>query len=365
MNTEGKAKLEAREVEALPDPWYEKLVEDMRGWRRQAEDGLVLIRGKEIPWHQNRQARVRYYLLPPYKADTALQTMAVFEQIIHRHSGMHRHQGGLAIYVLEGDGHTIVDDERFDWAAEDLLLLPIKPGGVAHQHFNRHPDKPSRWLAFIPMAFQEYLASEVVQIETSPDWRSSETTGAKTKTVEEPGAKAAPRTMAGTARGQKKAIPQRAATLLDSLFQLRDDYRARARSGLRVIRGHDLPWENNRQGRMRWYLHPHKKNTSLGNLIVYVQEIPPGGKSGRQRCPGGFVHYMLAGGGTVEVDAKRYEWETGDCVALPIKSNGVEYQFFNLDSQVPARYLVASPNFFEVLGVDLGSTFEQIEDASP
>lgn len=351
-------------METLPDPWYEKLIEDMQGRSRRAGTGSILIRAKELPWYQNRQARVRYYLLPPYKADTALQTVAVFEQIIHRHSGMHRHQGGLAIYVLEGEGHTIVDDERYDWTAGDLVLLPIKPGGVAHQHFNRYPDKPARWLAFIPMAFQEYLASEVVQIETSPDWRSPATADAQTKPIEQRQAFSPPRTAAGTPPAQAKAAPERGATLLDSFFQLRDDYRARARLGLRVIRGRDLPWENNRQGRMRWYLHPRKKDTALGNLVVYVQEIPPAGKSGRQRCPGGFVHYMLAGRGTAEVDGKRYPWETGDCVALPIKSEGVEYQFFNPDAKAPARYLVMAPNFFELLGVDLGSTFEQIEDAS-
>ena len=307
---------------------------------------------------------MRYYLLPPYKADTALQTVAVFEQIIRRHSGMHRHQGGVAIYVLEGEGHTIVDGERYDWTAEDLLLLPIKPGGVAHQHFNRHADKPARWLAFIPMAFQEYLASEVVQIETSPDWRSPEVPDAKRKSVEDAGTLAPSRTVASTAQARENTVPERDATLLDSLFQLRDDYRASSQSGLRVVRGRDLPWENNRQGRMRWYLHPCKKDTALRSLIVYVQEIPPAGKSGRQRCPGGLIHYMLAGRGAVEIDAKRYEWETGDCVALPIMSDGVEYQFFNGDAKAPARYLVVTPNFFEVLGVDLGSTFEQIEDAS-
>jgi gentisate 1,2-dioxygenase len=354
-------KPEARQERAISaDPWYEKLIEDMQGWKRQAEEGVLLIRGAEIPWHQNRQARVRYYLLPPYKADTALQTMAVFEQIIHRHSGMHRHQGGLAIYVLDGEGHTIVDGERYDWGAGDLLLLPIKPGGVAHQHFNRYPERPARWLAFIPMAFQEYLASEVVQIATSPDWDSLE--GARTpREASQPQPAVIPRreVPAPPAGGRGEA------TLLDALFKLRDDHRVRAMTGSKVVRGKELPWESNRQGRMRWYLHPGKKDTALGNLIVYAQEIPPGGKSGRQRCPGGLVHYILDGRGAVEIDAKTYEWESGDCVALPLKRDGVEYQFFNRDAAAPARFVVATPNFFEVLGVDLGSAFEQLEDASP
>ena len=354
----------AARAEIPTDPWYEKLIQDMHECRRRAETGLVVVRGKEIPWYQNRQATVRYYLLPPYKADTALQTMAVFEQIIHSHSGMHRHQGGLAIYVLDGDGYTIVDGERCDWTAGDLLLLPIKPGGVAHQHFNRDPGQPARWIAFIPMIFQNYLASEVVQITNSPGWHFLEAANDNTPPAAQQdfpvlSDETAPRSSAASSASEDVGR-----TLLDSLFEIRDLYRRQSRTGLRVIRGCDLPWERNRQGLMRWYLHPCKQDAAIRNLVVYVQEIPPSGKSGRQRCPGGFVHYILDGHGALEVEGKSYEWEPGDCIALPIKSSGVQYQFFNLDDQKPARYLAVTPNLFEVLGVDLGSTFEQLEDAS-
>src|SRR5574341_90117 len=231
------------ETEVPIDPWYEKLIQDFRYRRICAESGLVVIKGRDTPWYQNRQGRVRYYLLPPYKADTALQTMAVFEQIIHRHSGMHRHQGGLAIYVLDGEGYTVVDGERFDWTAGDLLLLPIKPGGVAHQHFNRHPGRPARWLAFIPMAFQECLSSEVVQLETSPDWLSPE--DAKENT--QPGTKQDFFVSSQNA-GFPNAIVDEVkeageTTFLDALFKLRDEYRRQSQAGLRVVCGQELPWE--------------------------------------------------------------------------------------------------------------------------
>lgn len=350
-----------REREPSPepgiDPWYENLIQELQANRYRAETKAVVIRGKEIPWHQNRNARVRYYL-HPYKHDTALQTMLVFEHIIHRHSGMHRHQGGLAIFVLDGEGYTMVEGERFDWEAEDLLLLPIVPGGVAHQHFNRNPGRPARWLALIVNAFHEHLSTEIVQIENSPQWRppaGAQVVEEKTQAWEPP-----PFTLPG-----RVAEPEgpAGATLLDALFRLRDEYRLQSHQGLRVLRGRELPWEHNRQGTMRWYLHPCKRDTAIRSLMVYVQEIPPGGRSGRQRCPGGLVHYILSGQGAVEVDGVRHRWEQGDCVALPIKPFGVEYQFVNLDPQRPARYLAAAPNLFEVLGVDLGSVFEQLEEA--
>jgi gentisate 1,2-dioxygenase len=43
------------------------------------------------------------------------------------------HQGGLVIYVLEGEGaegrgYTILDDERYEWEAGDVMTLPLRQG---------------------------------------------------------------------------------------------------------------------------------------------------------------------------------------------------------------------------------------------
>ncbi|HZA53836.1 MAG TPA: cupin domain-containing protein [Candidatus Udaeobacter sp.] len=152
--------------------------------------------------------------------------------------------------------------------------------------------------------------------------------------------------------------------LLDALFELRDRYREQAERGMKIVRGDDLPWEINRQGKMRWYLHPAKNDTVIRSLMIYVQEIEPGGHSGKEASPGGIVHYMLEGKGYVVVNGKKHAWAKGDCVGLPILSRPVEYQFFNTDKKKPARYIAATPNLFEVLGVDMGTRFEQLESAS-
>jgi hypothetical protein len=51
------------------------------------------------------------------------------------------------------------------------MLLPMKPGGVEHQHFNTDPEGPSEWIAFINTPIQEHLAHELTQVENSPDFR--------------------------------------------------------------------------------------------------------------------------------------------------------------------------------------------------
>src|SRR5690242_9499378 len=84
------------------------------------------------------KGRLRFYIARSSDTGSALNQWLVFQHDIHTHSGKHRHQGGLAIFVLEGEGYTEVDGVRIDWEAGDLILLPIKPDGCEHQHFNRH-----------------------------------------------------------------------------------------------------------------------------------------------------------------------------------------------------------------------------------
>lgn len=154
------------------------------------------------------------------------------------------------------------------------------------------------------------------------------------------------------------------ANLLDALIDLRDRYRRQAERGIKIVRGDDLRWEVNHQGKTRWYLHPAKNDTAIRSLVVYMQEIEPGGRSGKQASPGGIVHYMLDGKGYVVVNGTKHSWVKGDCVGLPILSRPVEYQFFNTDKKRAARFIAATPNLFEVLGVDMGTRFEQLEPAS-
>ena len=90
---------------------------------------------------------------------------------IHTHSGRHRHQGGLVIYVVEGQGYTTVNDKRVDWKEGDLILLPVMPGGVEHQHFNTDPTRPSRWLAMVPYDLTEILGHPLEQKEEAPEWQ--------------------------------------------------------------------------------------------------------------------------------------------------------------------------------------------------
>ena len=151
--------------------------------------------------------------------------------------------------------------------------------------------------------------------------------------------------------------------LLEWLYQLRDRQRQHQRRGAWLIKGRDLPWENNRQGKMKWFLHPALDNTSIRSMIVFEQEIPPGGRSGAQKTPGGSVLYILEGKGYTLLDGERHDWQAEDLVNIPIRAQGVVVQHVNTDPRRHVRFVSADLNLVDILGVDRGAELEQIEAA--
>lgn len=156
---------------------YERQLARDREKMERSRTGQVVIHGKDIPWTQSRQARAKMYMMPSRSSGEAVPTVLddwrVFVQDVQVHSGKHRHQGGLVIYILEGAGYTIVEGERHDWEAGDLILLPLKPGGIEHQHFNKHDNRPAKWIAFIYYQIREWTASHIEQMEDHPEFRDS------------------------------------------------------------------------------------------------------------------------------------------------------------------------------------------------
>lgn len=159
-----------RDRDAPGHSFYEAVFSKMAERRRQAREGTIVLKGSEMPWQENRQGKIGYYLHDEVK-DTALQDWRVFAHEIHNHSGRHTHQGGLVLYVSKGRGYTVVNGVKEEWAEGDLILLPVLPGGCEHQHFNEDPNEPSEWVAFIFVPLQYATGALFEQKENSPNWK--------------------------------------------------------------------------------------------------------------------------------------------------------------------------------------------------
>ncbi len=368
-----------REPRTREPDLHDAMIASIRAVRERGLHGQIVVRGREVSWSQNRQACVKRYLRSSRHSSvpvqTALDDWAVFVNRITTHSGKHRHQGGLVIYVLEGEGYSVVEGERLAWEAGDLMLLPFRPGGVEHQHFNRDDDKPARWIAFVNAYLFEWSATEMVQLEEHPDYGNGRqqpaSPPAATRAASRPPEPTVPPASAEPARGREQraldaslGLPAaRSTDLLEWLFDLRDRQRELRAKATWLVKGNSLAWEHNRQGKMKWYLHPALDDTVIRTLIVWVQEIPAGGRTGIQRTPGGTVLYVLRGRGYTLLDGVRHDWEAEDCLNLPIRTEGVAVQHVNLDPHEPAQFIGVDLNLVDTLGVDRGVVFEQVEAA--
>ncbi|MSQ53389.1 MAG: cupin domain-containing protein [Betaproteobacteria bacterium] len=163
-------KLREREREPGVETNYDVFIRSRREFDERQRNGPIVIKPSDREYQQTRQGRLFYFLNAQAHKDTPLHDWRVFVHDIKTHSGMHRHQGGFVIYVIEGKGYSMVDGERVDWGPRDLLLLPIKPAGVEHQHFNLEPGKPCRWIAFCYLPVFDHLASEFTQMQVSPQF---------------------------------------------------------------------------------------------------------------------------------------------------------------------------------------------------
>ncbi len=133
-------------------------------------EGKVVVKGREVSYEQNRQGLAQFYTWDKNWDQLAAPGWRIFTHLIKKHSGKHRHQGGLGIFVLSGKGYTVVDGVRYDWEEGDLIILPVKPEGCEHQHFNEDPGKPSEWIAFIFTPLRDPTGVEFLQREDHMDW---------------------------------------------------------------------------------------------------------------------------------------------------------------------------------------------------
>jgi len=163
--------LEERDVAHVGDKTCTFRTDDIKHsaeFREAYEHALNVISAEDQPFEQSPDGLIKH--LVHEKMGTREHCVDAYMLFLKEgeRSGKHRHQGGLVIYVIIGKGYSVVDGERVDWQAGDLLLLPIKPGGVEHQHFNLQPGQDCRWIAFSYMPFFDHVASEFTQTELSP-----------------------------------------------------------------------------------------------------------------------------------------------------------------------------------------------------
>ncbi len=140
----------------------------------------------------------------------------------------------------------------------------------------------------------------------------------------------------------------------------------------KVIKAEWMPWENSRHGKLKHMVN-EKMDARVRTIDAYIQELPPGGRSGKHRHMWEEYVFILEGKGYDthwDVEAEfgdtygwkvkegvRYDWQAGDIVYIPVNT---VHQHFNTDPNAPARFISAQNRVYKFLGF---SDLEQLEDA--
>jgi len=129
------------------------------------------------------------------------------------------------------------------------------------------------------------------------------------------------------------------ATRYEKLQQLGRESAQRARSGPPIIRASDLVWETSHHGKTAHISEPATLGSNVQTMMMFIEELAPGGKNGRHRHFSEALVYILEGRGYSVIDGVQYDWQKGDVLAVPMMA---WHQHFNADPDQPVRFLACT-----------------------
>ena len=155
---------------------WDDLIVDQTGEQADLrKSGKILSRASEMVWGNTRMG-YNALAVSPLKG-YALRTLHAHIDVIAAGgaTGKHRHSSEAVMLCVAGEGYSVIDGTRYDWAEGDVFVVP---SASWHQHFNRSQTKTATYFAVtnwpltaaLGLSYQEYAEGE------APDNGSSAST---------------------------------------------------------------------------------------------------------------------------------------------------------------------------------------------
>lgn len=243
----------------------------------------------------------------------------------------------LIAYIIEGGGDCVQDGIKVSFVADDVVIIPP----YTAYYFAAVPKEGFRaWLPQIRLwhgqglLWRDPLSNRQDESESASDGKVSDLF---------------------TSRRDVRT-PAQGKTRYDwFLSRLADENRVE-RESPRVIRAADCPWENSRQGRLKFYISRWTEVAARG-LDLMTQEIAPGQRSGEHRHIFEELLLVIKGRGYDLHEGTRHPWEEGDLIGVPPM---IVHQHVN-DGKDVAQLVSVWP---QQPGHELLGGIEQISNAS-
>jgi quercetin dioxygenase-like cupin family protein len=232
----------------------------------------------------------------------------------------------MIAYVIEGSGHCIQDDQSYDFSAHDVVVIPpyTTQQWVAGSARVRVWAPQVRLWHVLGLLWQEQLELREIPDGTEPiNGSAGQLAGfrvpAGTLDLEQD-----LEVRVGPNKKRKEVFDARRAIREAPAVKTRYDYFLRRlveenqleSKGPRVIRSDDRPWENTRQGRLKYYI-DNWTEVAARALDLMAMQIEPGGHTGKHRHISEELILVLEGSGHDVHEETRYPWAAGDLVCIP------------------------------------------------
>jgi len=273
----------------------------------------------------------------------------------------------MIAYILEGSGACMQDGQRYDFAANDLVVIPP----YTTQEFIADANTGFRaWLPqvrlwhVLGLLWQEQFDFKTIPEGTLPiKDGAGQLVGFRVPRgilgLEEDleirkGAEGKREAVFAARRSVKQAGAGK--TKYDWFLNRLIEENALEAKGPRVIRGADTALENTRQGRLKFYISLWTEVAARA-LDLMTMEIEPNGHTGKHRHIFEEMIYVQEGKGHDVHEQTEYPWEAGDVICIPPMT---AHQHFN-DGSRPVR-LVST--WSRQLAHEFLGGIEHISDAS-
>lgn len=229
--------------------------------------------------------------------------------------------GEMVVHVLNGRGHSMMDDQRVDWSSHDSLHIQK---GAWYQHANASDDEPAHLLVGRPTPILEHLAPHAIvykgdSFSDMPDDYKPEHpfTGERVEV--------------GYVGGQKWMSE------LQLAAHERLAERERKRRAARVLLQGSEAVIQRSEHKGDWKVGLIDEHLGFDNriLAMYVHQMPADSHTETHKH-GEAIVYVLSGRGYSIVEGERFEWRAGDCIFV---QPGVWHQHFNHDPERVSQHL--------------------------
>ncbi|MEE8471878.1 MAG: cupin domain-containing protein [Dehalococcoidia bacterium] len=152
--------------------------------------------------------------------------------------------------------------------------------------------------------------------------------------------------------------PEPEELIYERIYRWHQDKSRHMAEGKVVVRGRDVPWEQSRQGLLKFIVTQLNWNeVGAPGWFIFVHDIRR--HSGRHTHQGGLGIFVLEGKGYTVVNGVRHDWEAGDLIILPVMPGGCEHQHFNAEPGKPCLWCAF---IYDPFRDAMGSSIQQKED---